>query len=205
MSELLGLDFDDFCTCVVLPQGDFATFLKASAGERQNILLKLLGARHYDAIGKLAGRQAAEAGTRIDVLAGQLDELADATEEAETAARARDAELDALRPILAATVDSITAEAAQREAAQDRLTRAVDQQRLLESVAAPEGVGDLQQAMTRAQQAYRIASEQERLAADRRLGRSASRRQRTAARPVGARADLARRASRRTGPTGRDR
>ncbi len=60
--ELLGLDFEDFCTCVVLPQGDFAVFLKASSGERQKILLKLIGAKHYDDIGRLAGRRAAEAG-----------------------------------------------------------------------------------------------------------------------------------------------
>ena len=32
VTELLGLDFEDFCTCVVLPQGDFATFLQASVG-----------------------------------------------------------------------------------------------------------------------------------------------------------------------------
>ena len=37
--ELLGLEFDDFCTCVVLPQGDFATFLNASVTERQNLSL----------------------------------------------------------------------------------------------------------------------------------------------------------------------
>ena len=29
VNELLGLPFEDFCTCVVLPQGDFAEFLHA--------------------------------------------------------------------------------------------------------------------------------------------------------------------------------
>src|SRR4051794_17214844 len=64
VAELLGLDFDDFCTCVVLPQGDFATFLQASVAERQTILLKLLGARHYETIGRLANRRAADANAR---------------------------------------------------------------------------------------------------------------------------------------------
>ena len=31
VSELLGIDFDDFCQCVVLPQGEFARFLKAKS------------------------------------------------------------------------------------------------------------------------------------------------------------------------------
>ena len=84
VTELLGLDFDDFCTCVVLPQGDFATFLQASVGERQNILLKLLGARHYDAIGRAAGRRATDASARIDALHGQLAGYADATADAAT-------------------------------------------------------------------------------------------------------------------------
>jgi exonuclease SbcC len=35
VEELLGLGFDDFCTCVVLPQGDFADFLHAPANKRQ--------------------------------------------------------------------------------------------------------------------------------------------------------------------------
>ncbi len=93
VTELLGLDFEDFCTCVVLPQGDFATFLQASVGQRQDILLKLLGARHYDAIGRVAGRRANDARVRIDALSGELAGYADATEEAETAARRREAAL----------------------------------------------------------------------------------------------------------------
>ena len=90
VTELLGLDFEDFCTCVVLPQGDFATFLQASVGQRQDILLKLLGARHYDAIGRMAGRRANDARARVDALTGELTGYADATEPAETAARRRE-------------------------------------------------------------------------------------------------------------------
>ena len=70
-----------------------ATFLQASVGQRQDILLKLLGARHYDAIGRLAGRRANDARARVDALAGELTGYADATEEAETAARERESEL----------------------------------------------------------------------------------------------------------------
>ncbi|GAA3621868.1 SMC family ATPase [Microlunatus ginsengisoli] len=162
--ELLGLDFDDFCTCVVLPQGDFATFLKASTAERQKILLKLIGAKHYDDIGKLAGRRAAEAGTRVEVLTGQLDELADATPDAEAAAVAREAELEQLQPIAADAVATISAAVAELASARERLDRVTTESTLLGSVVAPAGIADLQRAVTEAEEAYRSAGEQEMLA-----------------------------------------
>ncbi len=63
VEQLLGLTFEQFCTCVVLPQGDFAEFLHANRSERQKILLKLLGAAHYDAIARAANSRAANART----------------------------------------------------------------------------------------------------------------------------------------------
>jgi DNA repair exonuclease SbcCD ATPase subunit len=44
VEKLLGLKYDDFLQCVVLPQGQFAAFLHAKPTERQDILLRLLGA-----------------------------------------------------------------------------------------------------------------------------------------------------------------
>src|ERR1700729_86876 len=83
VERLLGLSYEDFCQCVVLPQGQFANFLHAKASERQEILLRLLGAEHYR---QMMGR----ANQRASV-AGQLDEtllaLGDATEEAQRAAQ----------------------------------------------------------------------------------------------------------------------
>ena len=159
--ELLGLDFEDFCTCVVLPQGDFAVFLKASSGERQKILLKLIGAKHYDDIGRLAGRRAAEAATRVDVLTGQLGELADATEEAEATARSRETELAELQPIAADAVAAITAVTADLAATRQDLDRTAAETKLLSSVSAPPGVDEVQRASTDAEEAYRTAGKQE--------------------------------------------
>src|SRR5260370_12710818 len=50
VERLLGLSFEDFCQCVVLPQGQFASFLHAKPGHRQEILLRLPGADHYKRI-----------------------------------------------------------------------------------------------------------------------------------------------------------
>src|SRR5579859_1694022 len=48
VEKLLGLSYEDFIQCVVLPQGQFADFLHAKPRDRQDILLRLLGAEHYN-------------------------------------------------------------------------------------------------------------------------------------------------------------
>jgi exonuclease SbcC len=151
VTELLGLDFEDFCTCVVLPQGDFATFLLASVGQRQDILLKLLGARHYDAIGRLAGRRANDARARVDALAGELAGYGDATEEAETAARLREHELVALLTAVADEVGAISRLSTEREVAAAVATRAEEELTRLADVVVPNGVDVLQLAVTAAE------------------------------------------------------
>jgi exonuclease SbcC len=89
VEELLGLPFDQFCMCVVLPQGDFAEFMHAKPAARQQMLTRLLGLGVYESIAKAANHEAAAAGERVEVLAGQLAGYADATEEAVAQADAR--------------------------------------------------------------------------------------------------------------------
>ena len=40
--RFIGLDYQSFMTAVLLPQGDFASFLKGNVNERRNILIRLL-------------------------------------------------------------------------------------------------------------------------------------------------------------------
>src|SRR5262249_54569314 len=79
IEQILGLTFENFCTCVVLPQGDFANFLHAKPGDRQKILTNLLGLGMYEEIAKQAGRQASEQAQRAEFLAEQLAGFAGAT------------------------------------------------------------------------------------------------------------------------------
>ncbi|MFC8965492.1 AAA family ATPase [Streptomyces sp. NPDC057094] len=162
IEQLLGLSFDDFCQCVVLPQGDFARFLSANAGARQQILLKLLGAAQYEGIGKRAGAQADEAAKEIEILNDQLGRHADATPEAEAAAQTR---LSALEQ-LAGTVDQLVprvnearARAHEADALADKLRSETG---LLTSIRTPDGIEELQRHATRAQ----TAAQQARDAAD---------------------------------------
>ena len=64
VEDLLGLTFENFCQCVVLPQGEFAEFLRAKGSDRRKILMKLLGAELYQQIGREANSRAALAAER---------------------------------------------------------------------------------------------------------------------------------------------
>lgn len=79
VERLLGLTFKHFCSCVALPQGEFAKFLHSTAGDRQKILVKLLGLEVYEWIAVSAGARASEKNERANVLTGQLGGLSDAT------------------------------------------------------------------------------------------------------------------------------
>jgi DNA repair protein SbcC/Rad50 len=47
LDRLLGMSCDQFCQVVLLPQGEFATFLRADSGERQAVLERLFGTDRF--------------------------------------------------------------------------------------------------------------------------------------------------------------
>ena len=89
VERLLGLSFDDFTKCVVLPQGDFARFLHDKPAVRQEVLVGLLGLDVYDRVRSLAVGRQRQAEHEASVLDGRLGDLAAAADEAVAAARAR--------------------------------------------------------------------------------------------------------------------
>ncbi|WP_128377045.1 AAA family ATPase [Streptomyces cavernae] len=76
MTQLLGMSREQFCQVVLLPQGDFARFLRADAESRGKLLGRLFDTRRFaEAEQKLTERKrAAEA----EVRAGDAELLADA-------------------------------------------------------------------------------------------------------------------------------
>lgn len=58
--EILGLDYQSFTTAVLLPQGDFAAFLKGDVKLRRRILIRLLDLDRFERAGKLAREKAKE-------------------------------------------------------------------------------------------------------------------------------------------------
>ena len=163
VTDLLGLPFEDFCTCVVLPQGDFAEFLHAAAGKRQEKLERILGLGVYDLIMRRANSEAGAAAQRAGLLADQLQGLADATPEAEDAAQAGVTALAALAEQVDAAVPRLaTAEAAVARAEADR-ARLVDEHAALAGLAPPDGLEEL--AVRQRDAAQTVAGATERAAA----------------------------------------
>ncbi|NMH95755.1 AAA family ATPase [Pseudonocardia acidicola] len=143
VERLLGLPFDQFCQCVVLPQGDFAEFLHAKPSDRQKMLTRLLGLDVYETIAKEANREAAAAGERAEVMAGQLAAYADATDEAVSAAGERVAALEALSGRVAARLPELTAAAAAVSDAEEVVTRLRDERSRLAALSVPNGLSDV--------------------------------------------------------------
>lgn len=97
VAKLIGLDFDQFSKTVLLPQGQFATFLHDTPAKRQDLLRTLLELGLYERMRELAQHRKSRAEGEAGVLARDVDRLAEATEAAEKAAAQK---VDALRHTL---------------------------------------------------------------------------------------------------------
>jgi len=73
--EVVGLPYDQFIKCVVLPQGEFAAFLHARPAERQEILVRLLGLDVYERVRERAAARVAEANAQLTATEQVLSEL----------------------------------------------------------------------------------------------------------------------------------
>ena len=80
ISSVLGMDRDQFTRVVMLPQGDFAAFLRSKAADRLDLLQKLFGTQRFEALEQELSRQAAAAREDVAALSGQLGLLASRAE-----------------------------------------------------------------------------------------------------------------------------
>ncbi|HSF17050.1 MAG TPA: SMC family ATPase [Vicinamibacteria bacterium] len=117
--ELLGLNFDQFTTCVVLPQGEFARFLHEKPAERQDLLTKLLGVEVYERMGALARTREAVAKQTAQLHSDELGRIGDVSVKARKKARLRVRELERLGATIDAALpelEMLARQAAQYEA-----------------------------------------------------------------------------------------
>ena len=82
--ERLGLNFEQFRRSVLLAQGDFAAFLKASAGERSSLLERITGTRLYSELSRAAFTRATEESERLRRLQERLNDQLPLEEEQRT-------------------------------------------------------------------------------------------------------------------------
>ncbi|RDV09309.1 SMC family ATPase [Arthrobacter sp. RT-1] len=153
---LLGMDREQFTRVVMLPQGDFAAFLRSKAADRLELLQKLFGTQRFEALEQELSRQAQDARENVSVLAGQLGLLA-ARAESEAAALGLDeagspsventeARLSWLRTAVEERLGELTGQAKAAHAASMRRADAVeeeaarqDRRRKLEEATARQG------------------------------------------------------------------
>jgi DNA repair protein SbcC/Rad50 len=142
VTGLLGLDYEQFTTCVVLPQGEFERFLHARPSDRQGLLVALLDLGVYERVAQLAtGRQRLAEGRAAEIEA-RLARL-DATDEMVEAAGARAEALTSLLTVVEEAVPELGRVGEGVADVQRRLDGVVDGLGRLAETAAPPGFDDL--------------------------------------------------------------
>ncbi|WP_330960575.1 AAA family ATPase [Photobacterium sp. 53610] len=128
IERLIGLTFDQFRRAVMLPQGEFAAFLKAGADERAALLEKMTGGEIYARLSVAAFEKARDEKLKLAQLQEKLGDIALLTEEEK---QALNEEISGLKSQLAAC-DSRLAEFGQHQQALQ--TEAALQERITQSV-----------------------------------------------------------------------
>ncbi len=141
--EILGLDFTQFTTCVVLPQGEFARFLHDKPADRQDLLTKLLGVGVYEHMGNLARIREAKAIQMASLHREELERIADANDASRKAARARVRELETLKKEIESREPELEALREQALELGKEAQNLAQEKRLLEGVPMPKEAGIL--------------------------------------------------------------
>lgn len=166
VEQLLGLTYDHFTTCVVLPQGDFQRFLHAKPSARQDLLVQLLDLGLYGRMAQAAKARATAAQQQREWVAQQLDGLAGATVDRREALDADIvryekalARIDSLMPEIEQLTRAAGASRAEAEEAQRRV-------HVLAELELPAGVAELGDELVVAGQAVTDALDAEASAAE---------------------------------------
>lgn len=144
VERLLGLTFQHFCTCVALPQGEFANFLHAKPSERDQILVRILGLEVYDRIAAAAGERRREQESLAKTLTEQLSGYDDATEDAVTVLTDRVGALEMLRQRVNEAVPTLVMAIQSCSDIQQHLDRTAKDVDALRLVTVPSGIADLE-------------------------------------------------------------
>lgn len=75
ISDIVGLDFEQFCRTTMLAQGEFTRFLKAEDKNKADILEKITGTSIYARISSLIYRHAAESAAKAEDIRRRIAEL----------------------------------------------------------------------------------------------------------------------------------
>lgn len=159
IERLIGLDFRQFTTCAVLPQGDFARFLHAPSADRQKLLTQLLGFAVYATMRQRARERAAIGRDRMEGDVHRLEGLAHVNKKLENAHAERVAALTALQAKASQEISAIADLERQIEAVAPQRAELASQLKALRSLRMPGDVRELASELLTATQAV-VAAEQ---------------------------------------------
>lgn len=143
VTRLLGIGYEHFTQCVLLPQGRFAEFLHAKPSDRQDLLIELLAYAVYEQVGSLARERAKIAGAEHDAVSRRLAELGPVSDLQIRAAARRVEQLEALVPEVDAAVEALD-ELRERWGEVSRLASTSQEQLAgLAALGMPSGVAEL--------------------------------------------------------------
>ncbi|MEU6074331.1 SMC family ATPase [Micromonospora sp. NPDC047074] len=148
--EAVGLPYEQFTSCVVLPQGQFADFLHAKPATRQQILVNLLGLGVYEEVQKRATARAAQAEAKLEAVDQALAGLTDVDDEALAAATGQVDRMRELAEAVASAVPELVAAGAAAREAGAALAAIDAELGVLTAVRAPDGVAAVARAVAAA-------------------------------------------------------
>lgn len=77
LEKLMGLTVDEFSRIIILPQGEFAEFLKQNSNQRRETLLKLFPLDEYEKLMEAIKTRSKEESTKLRLIEGQLQGFGD--------------------------------------------------------------------------------------------------------------------------------
>ncbi|MFI5842380.1 AAA family ATPase [Catenuloplanes sp. NPDC051500] len=140
VQEAVGLPYEQFTTCVVLPQGQFADFLHAKPATRQQILVNLLDLGVYEEVQRRATSRAGAADAKLEGVDQLLANLDDTDDEHLAAATEHVALVHGLTEGVETALPDLRAAAARTEAAGAALATLDSEIAKLRGVRAPADV-----------------------------------------------------------------
>lgn len=146
----VGLPYEQFTSCVLLPQGQFADFLHARPATRQQILVNLLGLGVYEQVREKAANRAGQAEAKFEVVDQALAGLTDIDDATLDDVSAR---VDRMRELATAVTAAVPERDAARTAAREAgaALAALDADlTVLDAVRAPAGVAEVARAVATA-------------------------------------------------------
>ena len=162
VTDILGMDFSAFKRSILLAQGDFAAFLKASADERRQILEATTGMGLFDLLKKNLKLQLDNAKIEYELAGAGMEKIPDVSPEDIQVARGEQSVLESELQKLNESRTAVEKEKVQEQRREDAHNKLKEnRQRQQDLLSMEQEMDTLRQEMQQAQQAADIRSEME--------------------------------------------